>query len=268
MPEAAPRRSGKVREIYALDDERLLLVATDRISTFDVVLPTEIPDKGRVLTGLSGFWFARTRDSSRTTCSPSATTAARWSAGGSRCCRSSASSAAISPVGLEGLPGERRGLRAPAARGPARVRPAPRADLHAGDEGARGARREHHARAGGRARRARSGSTRSSASRSSSTDRGRSRGRARDHPRRHEVRARARRGREARARRTRPSRRTRRASGPPTGTSPAARSVVRQAVRPRLLRVARLGQDRTRARSFRTTSSRARARATSRPSSG
>jgi phosphoribosylaminoimidazole-succinocarboxamide synthase len=54
--------SGKVREIYALDEERLLLVASDRISTFDVVLPTEIPDKGRVLTGLSGFWFARTAE--------------------------------------------------------------------------------------------------------------------------------------------------------------------------------------------------------------
>jgi len=53
--------SGKVRELYGIDDERLLLVASDRISTFDVVLPTEIPDKGRVLTGLSGFWFARTR---------------------------------------------------------------------------------------------------------------------------------------------------------------------------------------------------------------
>jgi phosphoribosylaminoimidazole-succinocarboxamide synthase len=53
--------SGKVRELYTLDDDRLLLVASDRISTFDVVLPTEIPDKGRVLTGLSGFWFARTR---------------------------------------------------------------------------------------------------------------------------------------------------------------------------------------------------------------
>jgi len=53
--------SGKVRELYALDDERLLLVASDRISTFDIVLPTEIPDKGRVLTGLSAFWFARTR---------------------------------------------------------------------------------------------------------------------------------------------------------------------------------------------------------------
>jgi phosphoribosylaminoimidazole-succinocarboxamide synthase len=52
--------SGKVRELFALDDERLLLVASDRISTFDVVLPTEIPDKGRVLNGLSAFWFART----------------------------------------------------------------------------------------------------------------------------------------------------------------------------------------------------------------
>src|SRR4051794_30858699 len=61
MSEVAHVASGKVREIYALDDERLLLVATDRISTFDVVLPTAIPDKGRVLTGLSGFWFARTR---------------------------------------------------------------------------------------------------------------------------------------------------------------------------------------------------------------
>jgi phosphoribosylaminoimidazole-succinocarboxamide synthase len=61
MPEASHVASGKVREIYALDDERLLLVASDRISTFDVVLPTEIPDKGRVLTGLSGFWFAGTK---------------------------------------------------------------------------------------------------------------------------------------------------------------------------------------------------------------
>jgi phosphoribosylaminoimidazole-succinocarboxamide synthase len=62
MPEAALHvGSGKVRELYSLDDDRLLLVASDRISTFDVVLPTEIPDKGRVLTGLSAFWFARTR---------------------------------------------------------------------------------------------------------------------------------------------------------------------------------------------------------------
>jgi phosphoribosylaminoimidazole-succinocarboxamide synthase len=62
MSEAVHVGSGKVRELYALDDDRLLLVASDRISTFDVVLPTEIPDKGRVLTGLSAFWFARTRE--------------------------------------------------------------------------------------------------------------------------------------------------------------------------------------------------------------
>ena len=53
-------RSGKVRDLYDLDAERLLMVATDRISAFDVVLPTVIPDKGRVLTGLSRFWFTET----------------------------------------------------------------------------------------------------------------------------------------------------------------------------------------------------------------
>jgi len=62
MPDAVHLGSGKVRELYALDDERLLLVASDRISAFDVVLPTAIPDKGRVLTGMSAFWFARTAD--------------------------------------------------------------------------------------------------------------------------------------------------------------------------------------------------------------
>ena len=62
MPETVHVGSGKVRELYALDAKHLLLVASDRISVFDVVLPTEIPDKGRVLTGLSGFWFTRTRE--------------------------------------------------------------------------------------------------------------------------------------------------------------------------------------------------------------
>ena len=61
MPDTVHVASGKVRELYALDDDRLLLVASDRISTFDVVLPTLIPDKGRVLTGLAAFWFTRTR---------------------------------------------------------------------------------------------------------------------------------------------------------------------------------------------------------------
>ena len=53
-------RSGKVRDLFELDSGRLLLVASDRISAFDVVLPTPIPDKGRVLTGLSRYWFAET----------------------------------------------------------------------------------------------------------------------------------------------------------------------------------------------------------------
>jgi phosphoribosylaminoimidazole-succinocarboxamide synthase len=53
-------RSGKVRDLYDIDADTLLLVASDRLSAFDVVLPTVIPDKGRVLTGLSRFWFAET----------------------------------------------------------------------------------------------------------------------------------------------------------------------------------------------------------------
>jgi phosphoribosylaminoimidazole-succinocarboxamide synthase len=53
--------SGKVRELFEIAPDRLLLVASDRISTFDVIHPTEVPDKGRVLTGLSAFWFTRTR---------------------------------------------------------------------------------------------------------------------------------------------------------------------------------------------------------------
>ncbi len=54
-------RSGKVRDLFEVG-ERLLLVASDRLSAFDVVLPTPIPDKGRVLTGLSRFWFGKTAD--------------------------------------------------------------------------------------------------------------------------------------------------------------------------------------------------------------
>jgi phosphoribosylaminoimidazole-succinocarboxamide synthase len=54
--EGLPKRQGKVRDIYDLGN-RLLLIATDRISAFDWILPTGIPDKGRVLTGLSAFWF-------------------------------------------------------------------------------------------------------------------------------------------------------------------------------------------------------------------
>ena len=103
--------SGKVRELYDAGDGRLLLVASDRISAFDVVLPTPIPDKGRVLTALSLHWFALTDDIvrnhvisaprrrvSRGRARPRASPGARCSCAGSRCCRSSASCAATSPA--------------------------------------------------------------------------------------------------------------------------------------------------------------------------
>lgn len=55
-------RRGKVRDIYAIDSDQLLIVASDRLSAFDVVLPTPIPDKGAILTAMSNFWFSRTLD--------------------------------------------------------------------------------------------------------------------------------------------------------------------------------------------------------------
>ena len=60
LPGLTPFARGKVRDVYAVGDDRLLIVATDRISAFDVVLPTPIPDKGKVLNQLSSFWFRRT----------------------------------------------------------------------------------------------------------------------------------------------------------------------------------------------------------------
>ena len=57
-----PLYSGKVRDVYDAGDDRLLFVASDRISVFDVVLPEPIPDKGRVLTAISAFWFDATSD--------------------------------------------------------------------------------------------------------------------------------------------------------------------------------------------------------------
>ncbi|MBI3750959.1 MAG: phosphoribosylaminoimidazolesuccinocarboxamide synthase [Chloroflexi bacterium] len=60
MTDSTYLRSGKVRDLYAVGNDRLLLVASDRLSAFDVVLPTPIVDKGRVLTGLSRFWFRHT----------------------------------------------------------------------------------------------------------------------------------------------------------------------------------------------------------------
>jgi len=60
VPGAQLHRKGKVREVYEAGADKLVIVASDRLSAFDVVLPTPIPDKGRVLTELSSFWFDRT----------------------------------------------------------------------------------------------------------------------------------------------------------------------------------------------------------------
>ena len=54
---------GKVRDIYAVDEQHMLIVTTDRLSAFDVVMPDPIPGKGRVLTRISNFWFERTQQS-------------------------------------------------------------------------------------------------------------------------------------------------------------------------------------------------------------
>lgn len=62
LPGVNPHRRGKVRDMFEIGDDHLLMVATDRISAYDVVLGSVIPDKGRVLTQLSAFWFARTSD--------------------------------------------------------------------------------------------------------------------------------------------------------------------------------------------------------------
>ena len=115
--------SGKVRELYDAGEGRLLLVASDRISAFDVVLPTAIPDKGRVLTALSLHWFALTgdivpqpRDLGARRRLPrgrarSRAAGRRCSCGGSRCCPWSASCAATWPARA----GRTTGARAPSA---------------------------------------------------------------------------------------------------------------------------------------------------------
>ena len=150
VSEAVHLASGKVREIYALDDERLLLVASDRISTFDVILPTPIPDKGRVLTGMSAFWFARTReivpnhllelgdDGRSTVCRRLEMLPVELVVRGYLC-----------GLGLGRLPGARRRCGQALPARPAGVRATARADRDSGDEGGGGPRPQHH---GGRGR--------------------------------------------------------------------------------------------------------------------
>ena len=182
------------------------MVASDRISTYDAVHPTPIPDKGRVLTGLSVLWFGLTR---RHRAQPLRLRHRRRAAevARPRAARAAAEDAAgrvhrarlHHGLGLEGLPGDGHGLGHRAAGRAAGVRAAAGADLHAVDEGRGGPRRGDRLRRDGAS---------SSAPRSSPAQlrdvsiavysRGRrARARARRDPRRHEVRVRARRRRRA-----------------------------------------------------------------------
>ena len=157
-----PVRRGKVRDVYDLG-EQLLLVSTDRLSAFDWVLPTGIPDKGRVLTQISAFWFDRLgepnhlittdvrqmdlpagidrRDAGRPH------DALPQDQGGADRVRGAGLPVRL---GLGRVPRERHGLRHSPARGPDRKLPAAGTHLHAGHQGGIGPRREHHLRADGR----------------------------------------------------------------------------------------------------------------------
>ena len=201
----APHRQGKVRDIYEVGD-RLLMVATDRISAFDYVLGSGIPDKGKVLTQLSAFWFEQTRDivpnhliTIDVPRYPDQTARRRRHARGPLDARPEDESGADRVRGarlsvgirLEGLSGDRHRLRRAAAARTARIRSAARADLHARHESDERSRREHQRGRSGRivgdqldrdAARADAGALRV---------RRRARRIVRHHPRRHQVRVRS-----------------------------------------------------------------------------
>lgn len=69
IPDLPLLHRGKVRDIYAVDDEHLLIVATDRLSAFDVILPTPVPGKGAILANIANFWFKRTENIIKNHCS-------------------------------------------------------------------------------------------------------------------------------------------------------------------------------------------------------
>ena len=158
-------RRGKVRDVYELGDQ-LLIVATDRISAFDYVLGSGIPDKGKVLTQLSAFWFERMGD--LVAASPRVDGPGRVPRGGARARRRAArpdDAGAPDRAGADRVRRARLPVRDRAGRntrrparvcgialpaGLTRVGPPARADLHARDEGRERPRREHQRGGGGR----------------------------------------------------------------------------------------------------------------------
>ena len=171
LPGIERHAQGKVRDVYSVDENRLLIVASDRISAFDYILATGIPDKGRVLTQLSIFWFDFLRDVTPThflTANvdeypealhrvPRSTRGPLHAGEARQDDRDRVRGARLHlRVGLERVSGARHGLRHPTARRLARERQAARADLHAGHQGDIGARRERQLRTRGLADRRRS----------------------------------------------------------------------------------------------------------------
>ena len=141
-------------ETFTSFGDHLLIVATDRISAFDYVLGSGIPDKGKVLTQISAFWFDRTRaivpnhvvSTDPATYPEPAAAAADWLRGRSMLVRRTeplpiecVARGYLFRLRLEGLHRERRGLRHSLAGRTARVGTAPRADLYTGDQGRRAA---------------------------------------------------------------------------------------------------------------------------------
>ena len=196
-------RRGKVRDTFVLDDGSLLMVATDRLSAFDVVLPDPIPEKGRMLTQISRWWFDRTARHRAQSPAPGprrrvpAGVWAEWRERSMRCAR--AERIDIECVVRGHLSGSgwkeyrEQGTLAgeplpPGLRG---VLAAPRAALHPGDQERQRARREHQpCRAGRDGRRRPRGAPRADLARALPLRR-RALHRAGHHPRRHQVRVRA-----------------------------------------------------------------------------
>ena len=175
LPGIERHAQGKVRDVYSVDENRLLIVATDRISAFDYILATGIPDKGRVLTQLSIFWFDFLRDVTPThflTANvdeyPEQLQPFRDQLEGRSMLVKRANMIEIECVARGYISGsgwkeyreQRHGVRHPAARRVARERQTSRADLHARHQGAIGTRRERQLRARGVADRRGPGSKR------------------------------------------------------------------------------------------------------------
>jgi phosphoribosylaminoimidazole-succinocarboxamide synthase len=120
--------SGKVRELYRVDDEHLLLVATDRISAYDYVLDSTIPDKGRILTAMSVFFFGLVDAPNHLAGPPDDPRIPDEVLGRALVVR------LPDRLGVAGLPGDREGLRYHVAAGSGRGQQVCHAAVHPGDE--------------------------------------------------------------------------------------------------------------------------------------